>query len=59
MFVLKLFKMVANQSAPGLNRGMSSNFLWLKSVNQIKFTEECVMCLEKQILVKNIYKWAK
>ena len=33
--------MAGNQSAPGLNRGLSSNFWWLKSANHVKFTEEC------------------
>ena len=35
------------QSAPGLNKGLSSNFWWLRTVNHVKFTEECVMCMEK------------
>ena len=44
IFVLWLFKMVANQSTPDLNKDLSSNFCWLKSANEVKFTEECVMC---------------
>ena len=39
---------------------LSSNFWCLRSVNPVKFTEECVICTEKQVLVKKIvYKWAK
>ena len=33
--------MMTNQSGSGLNRGLSSNFWWLRSVNHVKFTEEC------------------
>ena len=39
MFVLKLFKIVANQSTPGWNRSLSLNFWWLKSANYVKFTD--------------------
>ena len=35
------------QSALGLNRGMSSNVVCLKSTNNVKFTEESAMCVEK------------
>ena len=52
IFVLRLFKMSANQSAPGLNRGISSNFWLLESANNVKFTEEFVMCTEKYVFVK-------
>ena len=60
-YVLKLFKMVANQIASGLNKVLSWNFWWLRSANSVKFTEECGMCIEKHVLVnkKNVYKWAK
>ena len=34
------------QNAPGLNRGLSSNFYWLRSANHMKFPEECVICIE-------------
>ena len=51
--------MAANQNAQSLNRGLSSNFWWLRSANHVKCTEEGVMCTEKNILVKNVYKWAK
>ena len=45
--------MAANkQSAPGLNRSLSSNFWWLKRENHVKFTEECFMFTEKPVLVK-------
>ena len=48
------------QSAPGLNRGLSSNFWWLSCANNVKFTEECVMCTRKHLLVKkNVYQWTK
>ena len=32
--------------------GLSSNFWWVRSANHGKFTEECVMCTEKYVLVK-------
>ena len=51
--ILKLFKIAANQT--GLNRGLSSNFWWLRSANHLKFTEECVMCMEKHVFVKKIF----
>ena len=35
-----------------LNRDMSSDFLYQKSANYVKFTKECVMCIEKHVLVK-------
>ena len=44
--------MVTNHSVPGLNRGLSSNFCWLRSANHVKFTEECFS-------EKVFYKWAK
>ena len=34
MFVLRLFKMAANKSAPGLNRGLSSNF-WVAEKSKL------------------------
>ena len=48
IFVSRLFEIATNQSAPGLNRGLSSKFRWLTSVNHMKFTEECVMYTEKK-----------
>ena len=45
-YFLRLFKMAANQSAPGLNRGLSSNIWCLRSPNYEKFTEECVKHME-------------
>ena len=52
--------MVVNQSVSGLNRGLSSNFSWLRNANHVKFMQECVMCMEKHILVKkDDHKWAK
>ena len=47
------FEVLQNKSAPGLNRGLSSNFLWLRSADHVKFTEKCVICTVKQVLVKN------
>ena len=39
------FKAIQNgnklHSAPGLNRGLSSNFWWLRCANHVKFTKEC------------------
>ena len=50
----------AIQNSGKLNRGLSSNFWWLKNANPMKFTEEYVMCMEKYILIKKVvYKWAK
>ena len=46
--------MLTDQSASGLNRGLSSYFGWLRNVNHGKFTEECTICAEKQVLVKKI-----
>ena len=40
--------MVANLSASGVNRDLSSKFWWL-SANHLKFTEELVMYLEKHV----------
>ena len=47
------------QIVPSLNRGLSSNFCWLRSAYYVKFTAENVMCSEKHVLVKKVYKWAK
>ena len=44
------------QSSTGLNRGLSSNYWWLRSVNHVKFTEECILCIEKHVLIKKIFK---
>ena len=38
------------QNAPGLNRGLSSNFWWLRSANHVKFTEECMMCSKVKLV---------
>ena len=47
------------QSPLDLNRGLSSNFLWLRCANHMKFTEGCVMCMEKDVLKKRkADKWA-
>ena len=42
-----------------MNRDLSSNFWWLRSANHVKFTEESVICTEKHVLVRTMYKWAK
>ena len=42
-----------------LNRGLSSNLWWLRSANQVSFTEESQMSTEKACLRKNVYKLAK
>ena len=47
--------MVAHQSTPGLNRGLSSNFWWLRSISHVKFTEEGVMYMKKHVLVNKIF----
>ena len=47
--------MKENQSALELNRGLSSNFWWLRSANHVKFTEECVKCMEKYVLGKKMF----
>ena len=47
--------MAANHSAPSLNRSLSLKFWWLRSANHVKFTEKCVMCIEKHNVVKKIF----
>ena len=42
------------QIAPCLGKGLSSNFRWQISNNHAKFTEECVMCTEMHVLIKNV-----
>ena len=41
--------MAANQSVPGLNRGLLTNFWCLENSNHVKFTEEGVMCIKKHV----------
>ena len=48
IFVLRLFKIAANQTASDLNRGLSENFWLLRIVNYEKFTEECVIQDQKR-----------
>ena len=43
--------MVANQSVPGLNRGLSLNFSWQTSENNVKYSDEYVLCMENHVLV--------
>ena len=38
----------------GLNRGLSSNVWCLRSANHVKFSEECMTCTEKHVLVDNL-----
>ena len=52
IIVLKLFRMVTNQSAPNLNRSLPQNFGLLRNANHVKFTEEWMICTEKDVLVK-------
>ena len=43
-------KMAVNQIMhQGLNRGLSSNFWWLRIVNPMKCTKECVMWMKKYL----------
>ena len=44
--------MAVSQSALDLNRGLSSNLRWLRNAVHVIFIEECVMCMEKYVLVK-------
>ena len=46
------------KSAPGLSRGLSSNFWWLRIEQHERFIDECGMSTEKYDLVlkKNLYK---
>ena len=48
----RLFVLVANQYAPGLNRGLSSNIWLLRSAKNVKFTEKSVKCMEKHVFVE-------
>ena len=59
IFVLRLFKILVNQSASGLNRGLSSNFWGLRNANHVKFTEECVMCMVKHVLARKMFSNGK
>ena len=38
-----------------LKRNLSSNLYGLKSANHMKFSEECVMCIEKHVSIKKIF----
>ena len=46
-------------STLGVNRGLSSNFWWLRSTNHVKFTEQYDVYREACVSPKNPYKWAK
>ena len=41
--------------SPSLNRDLSSKFFWLRSANYVKFTEECVTCMERNVICKKIF----
>ena len=43
------------QGAPSLNRSLSSNLLWLRSANHVKFTEECEMFTKKHVLIRKMF----
>ena len=55
IFVLRLFKMVANQAECSRleQRSVIKFFLWLRSANYVKFTEEYVMCMFYQKMFMN------
>ena len=62
-FIVKIIYFEAIQNDIKLNsdlvlkRGMSSNLWWLRSTNHVKFTEECVMCIEKKhVFIKKFFK---
>ena len=47
-------------SVPDLNKGLSKDFWQLRRAHHQKFTKECVMYIEKHVLVKkNVYRWIK
>ena len=49
-----------SQNGGGLKRDLSSNVWWLRNANYVKFTEEWLICAEKQVLVKkDVYVWAE
>ena len=50
--------MGANQGAPVFNKGVASNFCWLRCSGQVKFIQP-VMYTKKPVLFKNISTWAK
>ena len=43
------------QNSGNLNRILSSDFWWLRSANHVKFIEEFVMCIGKQVLVRKFF----
>ena len=49
--------LIVNREFSSLNRGLSSNFCRLRSENHVKFTEECVMCMEKSEFVTMSLTW--
>ena len=46
-------------SAPDLNIGLPLNFCWLRNTNLVKFTDECLTCAEKHVLVKKSLQMLK
>ena len=47
--------MSGNQSATGLNRGLSSNFWWLRCANYVEFIEVYAMSMEKLFFSQKKY----
>ena len=56
IFVLKLFKMGANQTECEAWTGVCHQIFASWEVQTVKFAEECVACTEKPVLVKRIFK---
>ena len=47
--------MTVNQSTPEMNSGLLSIFLQAEKSKPRRITEECGMCREKHVSVKNVY----
>ena len=53
MYVLRLFKMAENQTEyPRLEQRSVIKFFAGREVQTMKFIEECVVCMEKHVLIK-------
>ena len=55
LFCLRQFKMAESQTE---SWGLSTYLWWLRSANHVKFTKECLICTENNVLVEKMYKWA-
>ena len=58
IFVFCQIKVAANYKlnrSLGLNRILSSNFLWLISVKHVNLTEDSVICKKKHVLIKEMF----